>query len=141
MLGKHAFGNQAHDLRLKTLRLGGIILDVIARPAERSDRVPIGTAGMNAERQAVAFGRRIDRPERAAPERHFAHRRHQYLDEARVGGAALDLRDGEFHVLQRDHDGSAQALIMGEPLGRDPVVDDAGEGARPCLPLSTRWTP
>ena len=84
---------------------------------------------MNAERQAVAFGRRIDRPERAAPERHLAHRRHQYLDEARVGGAALDLRDGELHVLQRDHDRSAQALVMGQPLGRDPVVDGAGEGA------------
>jgi hypothetical protein len=93
----------------------------------------VGAAGMNADRQAVPFRRCEDRPEVPAPERGLAHRQHQHLDKTRVRGAAFDLLHGEFDVLQRHHDGGAQARIAVEPLLGDPVVDRAGEGARHVL--------
>jgi hypothetical protein len=67
------------------------------------------------------------------PQRGFPHRQHRHLDEARVPGAAFDLIHREFDVLQRHHDGGAQARIAVEPLRGDPVVDRAGEGARHVL--------
>ena len=131
ILGEHAFGDQAHDLRLKALGLGDVVLDVVARPAKRSDRVAVGTAGMNADRQAVAFGRCIDRPVLAAPERHFADRRHQHLDEARVGGAALDLRRRRIRRSAAAPRWRRAGAASGSSHSlRDPVVDGAGEGAR-----------
>ena len=93
----------------------------------------VARAGMNAERQAVALGRCIDRPILAAAERHLAHAQHQHLHEALVGGAALDLGDGEFGVLHRHHDRGAQPRIAVEPFLGDPVVDRLGERRRHVL--------
>ena len=44
----------------------------------------IGAAGVNAKREAMALGRRIDRPKMTAPERRFAHRQYQDLHEAGI---------------------------------------------------------
>ena len=110
-----------------------VVLHVEARPAERGHGMAIGAAGMDADRQAVALRCGVERPEMPAPERHLAHRQHQHLDEAWVGGEPLDLLDGELDVLQRHHDRGAQARIAVEPFPRDPVVDRAGEGARHVL--------
>src|SRR5262249_45868102 len=71
--GEHAFADQARHLRLKGLGMGGVVLDVVARPSQRGDGMAVGRAGMNAKRQAVALGRRINRPEMPAAERRFLH--------------------------------------------------------------------
>ena len=85
---------------------------------------------MNADRQIVARGGGVDRPVGPAAERHLAHGEHQHLDEAAVGGAALDLLDRELRVLQRHHDRGAKRRLGVEPFPGDPVVDGAGEGFR-----------
>ena len=43
--------------------------------------------------------------------------RHEDLDEAGVGGAAVDLFGGALGVLGGDHDGGAQAGLGVEPFG------------------------
>ncbi len=133
MLGQHALADETGDLRLEALRLGGVVLQVVGGPAERGDRMSIGAAGMNPDRQVVAFGGRIDRPEVATPKRHLAHREHQHLDETRIAGATLDLVDREFDILQRHHDGRAQTRVAIEPFPRDPIVHGARKGTRHVL--------
>jgi hypothetical protein len=90
----------------------------------------IGAAGVNAERQAVALRRRIDRPVLAPTERGLAHRRHQHLDEAGVFGATLDFLDRVFDVLQRHDDRGGEARVAVEPFRGDPVIDGPGKGPR-----------
>src|SRR6266513_3046378 len=68
-----------------------------------------------------------------APERRLLHGEYQDLYEALVLGAALDLIDGVFGVLHRQHDGGAQARIAIEPFLGDPIVERAGEGRRHVL--------
>ena len=46
MFGEHALADEARDLGLETLRLRAIVLDIIARPAQRGDGMAIGAAGM-----------------------------------------------------------------------------------------------
>ena len=88
---------------------------------------------MNADRQAVAFGRRVDRPPVPASERPLLHGQQQDLHEAPILGAALDLVDREFDVLRRHHDRGAQPRIAVEPFLGDPVVERAREGRRHVL--------
>ena len=87
---------------------------------------------MDAERQAVALGGGIDRPQVAAAERRLLHGEHEDLHEAPVLGAALDLVDRVFDVLRRHHDRGPQARIAVEPFLGDPVVERAREGRAPC---------
>ena len=84
-------------------------------------------AGVDADRQAVRFGRLVDRPVLPPPERKLGHRQQQDLDEAVVGGEALDLLHREFGAVRRDDDRGAQPRIAIQPLGADPVVDGAAE--------------
>ena len=133
MLGEHALADQARHLRLEALRLRRVILDVIGRPAERRHRVAVGRTGMDADRQSVALGRGIDRPEVPPSKRHLLHRQDQHLDEAPVLGAALDLVHRVFGVLHRHDDGGAQPRIAVEPFPGDPVVERAREGRRHVL--------
>ena len=121
------------DLSLKALRLAGVVLDIVRRPAERRHRVAVVRARMDAERQPVPLGRREDRPMMPPPERHLLHRQHHDLHEAPVLGAALDLVDRVFDVLHRHDDRGAQARIAVEPFLGDPVVQRAVEGARHVL--------
>src|SRR5215467_1923602 len=95
--------------------------------------MPVGAAGMYPDRQAVAFGGRIDGPEVATPERYFAHREHQHLDEARVRRPPLDFVDRKFDILQRNDDRCAQTLVAFEPFPCDPIIERAGEGSRHVL--------
>ncbi len=80
---------------------------------------------MDADRQIQSFGGAVDRPVDTAAERQLAHLPHQHLHEARIGGDALDLLRGEFGAVHRHHDGRAQAVILRQPLGGEPVVDRA----------------
>ena len=88
---------------------------------------------MNADRQPVPLGCREDRPVMPAPQRRLLHRQHQDLYETPILGAALNLVDGIFDVLDRDHDRGAQPRIAIEPFLRDPVVERACERARDVL--------
>ena len=83
---------------------------------------------MDAERQAVAFGGGVDRPQVAPAERRFLHGENEDLHKAAVLGATLDLVDGVFGVLHRQHDRRPQARIAIEPFLHDPVVERAREG-------------
>ena len=62
--------------------LRGVVLGVVGRPAERRDRVAIGAAGMDADRQAVLFGRGVDRPVVTLAQRRVVHHQQQDLHEA-----------------------------------------------------------
>ena len=130
---EHALDDQAGQLGLERLRLRDVILDVIGAPAHRSRRVMIIAAGMDADRQAEPFGRGINRPVGALAERHVAHHQHQHLDEALVGGAALDLGDRFLDALHRDHDRAAQPRVLVEPFLHQPVVQRAAERVRHVL--------
>ena len=83
---------------------------------------------MDAERQAVALGGGVDRPQVAAAERRLLHREHEDLHEAPVLGATLDLIDRILGVLHRHHDRRPQARIAIEPFLDHPVVERAREG-------------
>ena len=88
----------------------------------------VARAGMDAERQAVALGGGVDRPQVAAAERRLLHRQHEDLHEAPVLGATLDLIDRILGVLHRHHDRRPQARIAIEPFLDHPVVERAREG-------------
>ena len=88
---------------------------------------------MDADRQAVFLGGRVDRPVVALAQRMVVHHQQQDLHEAAVGGDAVDLLDRQFGVLHRHHDGGAQAWLLVEPLGGDPVVHRAGEAGAHVL--------
>ena len=77
--------------------------------------------------QTQPLGRGVDRPVGALAERHVAHDQHQHLDEALVGGAALDLGDGFFDALRGDHDRAAQPRVLVQPFLDQPVVQRAAE--------------
>ena len=89
---EHALGEEAQQLRFERRRLRDVILHPVRRPARRGRRMAIGAAGVNADREPVLFGRRIDRPIGAAAEQHLAHGKQQHLHEAAVGREPLDLR-------------------------------------------------
>ena len=111
-----------------------VVLGVIARPADRGRRIVVGAAGMDADGEPVARGGGVDRPVMALAQRLVAARQQQHLHEARVGGAALDLVDGQSSVFcVGDHDAGAQPRLAVEPLARDPVVDGAREGGSHVL--------
>ena len=93
----------------------------------------IGAAGVDADGQAQPFSRGIDRPVMALAERHVAHDQHQYLNEALVLRAALDLRHRFLDALHRDHDRTAQAVILVEPPLDQPIVQRAAESSRHIL--------
>ena len=73
------------------------------------------------------LGGAIDRPIGAPPQRHLAHRQHQHLNEALVGGAALDLFRRRVRVHQRHHDRGAQPRLLVEPFLRHPIVHRAAQ--------------
>ena len=83
---------------------------------------------MDADRQAVAFRRRVDRPVLAATERGLGADQQHHLDETAVGGAAVDLIHRQFGVLHRHDDGRAQPGVAVQPFPGDPVVQRAGHG-------------
>ena len=129
-LAEHALEDEAQQLRLVRLRLGDVVLEPIGRPADRARRHAVLAAGMDRERQLVALGRRVDRPEMAAAEQRLALRQHQDRHEAGIARQPLDLLDGEVRRLHRHDDGGPEARIARQPLRRDPVVDGAAEGGR-----------
>ena len=90
-------------------------------------------AGVNADRQAVAFRRAVDRPVLPPAQREFGLRQHQHLDEALVLGAAVDLLGGELRAVHRHDDGCAQPRIAIQPFRGDPPVDRTAQ-RRPTGP-------
>src|SRR5690606_26084504 len=80
-----ALADQARHLRLKGLRVGGIVFGVVRGPADAGYGVAVAAASVDAERQSVAFRRRPDWPVDALAERHLAHDRDQHLNEALIG--------------------------------------------------------
>ncbi len=124
-LGEGALADEAAELRLERLRVGDIVLDVVARPAERGHRLPVAGARMDADRQVMLLRRGEQRPPVPAPERRLLHGDELDLHEALVGRAALDLVDRVFDVLGRHHDRGAQPRIAIEPFLGDVVVDRA----------------
>src|SRR3546814_16750512 len=58
MLGEHALADQAGQGLLERLRLCGIILGVIVRPADRRHRMAIGAAGVE-DRKSVVSGKSV----------------------------------------------------------------------------------
>ncbi len=125
--GEHALGDQAGELRLEAGRLVDVVLGEVARPADRRDRMAIGAAGVDADRQPVALGGGIDRPVLAASERQLAADQQQHLHEAAVGGDPFDLGRGQIGIQHRHDDGGAQPVVAVQPFARDPVVDGAAE--------------
>ena len=83
----------------------GAFLHVIGGPAGARVGMPAGAEHVQADGQAVALGRRIDRPVAAIAERLGRAGQHEHLREGRVVGAALDLGDGRRGVLVRHDDG------------------------------------
>ncbi len=79
------------------------------------------------------LGGGVDRPVVALAQRMVVHHQQQDLHEAAVGGDAVDLLDRQFGVLHRHHDGGAQARLLVQPLGGDPVVHRAGEAGAHVL--------
>ena len=63
-----------------------------------------------------------------AAERRFLMASTRHLHEATVGGATLDLLDGEFGSWSGTHDRGAQSRLRIEPFLDDPVVERAREG-------------
>ena len=87
----------------------------------------IGAAGVDADGQTVFLGRRVDRPVMALAEGHVAHHQHEDLDEAAIGGDAVDLVDRHFGVLRGDDDTGAQPRFLIQPFGGHPVIQRTGE--------------
>jgi hypothetical protein len=110
-------------LVLESGGLQNLVLEVIRRPTRTGWRMAEGRAGVNADGQAVLFRGAIDRPETAMAERPVAHHQQQHLHEALIRSTALDLGDGEFHVLRRHQDRSAQPRFAIEPLMGDPAIN------------------
>ena len=104
------------------------VLEMVGGPAIAAGGVAGGGAGVDADRQAVALGGRVDRPVLRMAERGVAGGEQQDLDEAGVGGAAVDLGGGGVRVLRGDDDRGAKPGFAVEPLGGDPVVQRGGQG-------------
>ena len=61
-LGENTLGDQAGQLRLEGGGLVDVFLGERGRPADRGHRVAVHAAGVDADRQAVAFRGGVDRP-------------------------------------------------------------------------------
>src|SRR6266705_6017317 len=59
---EHALQHDAGERGLLALRMADHLLDVIARPARRGDRIAAEAEGMHADRKSRLLGGLIDRP-------------------------------------------------------------------------------
>src|SRR5579872_2031075 len=125
-----ALGHKAVEHAGKAGRLRDIVFDIVGRPAEGARRMAKATARMDADWQVKAFRGLVDRPMLPSAKRHLGHRQHQYLHEAPIVGAALDLGHREIRTVRRDNNRGTQPGIAIEPFGGDPVVDGTTEGGR-----------
>src|SRR6267142_5540218 len=66
---EHALQHDAGERGLLALRMADHLLDVVARPARRRDRIAAEAKGMHADRKTRLLGRLIDRPVAALTER------------------------------------------------------------------------
>ena len=130
---EHALGDEAQELPLERLRLRDVIFKLETAPADRRRRVAIHAAGMHADRHAVLFSRRIDRPVETLAQRNAAHHEKEHLHEALVVRETLDFRDREFGRLRRHEDRCAQPRLGVEPLLGHPIVDGAAQRGRHVL--------
>jgi len=90
---------------------------------------------MDAERQAVALGGGVDRPQVAAAERRLLHGEDEDLHEAPVLGATLDLIDRILGVLHRHHDRRPQARIaIADALARSRSIGYTLDGTLAAAP-------
>ena len=126
-LGEHALAHQAGQRRLEGGRLGGVVFRVVARPADGRDRVTIGAASMDADRQSVLLAASIDRPVLPLAQRRVAHHKHQTCTKRWSGGDAMisSTASSAFCVGITIEARSRGSSI--QPLAGDPVVNRAGE--------------
>ena len=82
---------------------------------------------MDADGQAVAFGRFVDRPVLRPAKRQFAADQQQHLHEATVGSPELDLLHRAIGVEHRHDDGGAEARVLVEKFPRGPGVQRPAE--------------
>ena len=83
-LGEHALADQRRQRGLEGGGLRGVVLGVVGGPAERRDRMAIGAAGVDADRQPVLLGGGVYRPVVTLAQRHVVHHQQQDLHEALV---------------------------------------------------------
>ena len=130
---EHPFRDQAVQHAREAGGPGDVILQVIGRPAQIGRRMPVRTAGVNADRQIELLRHAIHRPVHPPSQRDFLHFPDQHLDEAGIGGAALDLLRREVRAVHRHHDRGAQAGVAIQPLLHHPIVDRPAKRRRQIL--------
>ncbi|WP_255677778.1 hypothetical protein [Pseudonocardia sp. ICBG1142] len=124
-----ALGDQRHQLGLRDLPVGQVVLQVGVGEPGRGRGAADPAPGVQGDDQPGRGGRGEDRPEhRVTPAQVVAAHREQHLHEARVVRPVLDLGDGRRRVTERHGDRPAGAgLVVEEPL-RDPGVHRPAQG-------------
>src|SRR5664279_5398253 len=101
---EHAFQHDRGERGLLALRMADHLLDVIARPARRRDRIAAEAEGMHAYGEPGLFGGLIDRPVAALAERLDIAAEQQHLHEILVAGALADFGGRGRAIFVGDHD-------------------------------------
>src|SRR6185312_12946735 len=124
---EYALQHDARQRGLLALRMAHHLLDVVAGPARRGDRIAAEAERMDADRKARLLGGLIDRPVAALAQRLDIAAEQQHLNEIAVAGALADFGGGRRAVLVGDHDRSLETAVLAGPLGDLPVIDRAGQ--------------
>jgi hypothetical protein len=122
-----ALADQAHREPLNRHVQPDVLLQVIGGCSAAAVAVPRLAADMAHRDEVRSLARLVNRPVLPVPPLALRIAAHHHLDEARIVGESLDLRDGEVGRIEGHVEAPAQARVAAEPLLGQPVVDRAAQ--------------